>query len=72
MITDFHHASVIEHDDFVRIANRGETMRYDEGCATGKERLECLLNFQLRICVDTCCRFIQNEHTRISEKRSSE
>ncbi|MNR38634.1 hypothetical protein D3C85_1567540 [compost metagenome] len=45
-------------------------MRHDKRRTTRQECLKCFLNFQLRIGVDTCCRFIQYEYTRIGEQRS--
>ena len=62
--------SVLEHHDQVRVADRREAVRDDEGGPAGEERPERLLDAALGSDVDGRGRLVEDQEARVREQRS--
>src|SRR5437762_772396 len=56
---------VMEHEDAVRAADRGEAVRDDDGRAADLQALERLLDQVLGLGIDAARRFVEDEHRRV-------
>ena len=66
----FHDPALVEDQDPVRIADRGETVRDDQRCPPGHHLLERLLELDLRAGVESRGGFVENEDRRVLEQRA--
>ncbi len=61
--------SFMQHDDLVRMLNRGETMRYNQCCPSLHQLFQGILNQFLRLRIDIGCRLVQNQNRRLECQR---
>src|SRR5215210_7410917 len=64
--------AVLEHDDQVGIADRGEPMRDDEGRPRAEEGPQRALDLPLRADVDRRRRFVEDEDARVGQEGAGE
>lgn len=65
----FHDLALIHHDQIVGIAKCGETVRDGNRCTSLNELIQRLLDLQLGLRIQRCCRFIKNQYFRVMQNR---
>ena len=68
MAADLGHAAVLQHDDAVGVAHRGEAMRDDERRAVAGQQIECPAHRLLADRVQVRGRLVEDQDGRVLEK----
>ena len=68
MAAHFHQFAVIYDDNFVGVANRGQTVGNDKDRTIGHQVVDRLLNDCLRLVIQSGGRLVQNNNRRIFDK----
>src|SRR2546427_8139037 len=66
--TDLHHPAVVEHNDRVRVAHRGEAVGDDERGPVARQPLERGADGGLAYRIEGRRRLVQDQHRRVLEK----
>src|SRR4029079_15138090 len=68
MSPTLHYFSSIEHEDLIRVNNRGKPVRNHEHRPSLEQSVHSYLYQPFRFCIERRCGFVQNENRRISKQ----